>query len=341
MSDICFDINYMNSLQGDLIKAEGSVKDYIYSFSEMSKKLENELSSFNGESIKAARTIYSQISEIRDMISEINGKITDAKAKKQNEIEIPPRPSIPANATQEQASQIMSAYNSKVSQIEAKNAKIRAENQKIDEFVSKCTEAKAKLEELIPHLRQLEEQLKSQIEHTVSQVHSSIGQVRGICNEGSFINSAMSEFNYAFGCTYTAAEALYMYSPHSISGYSFMDKQFVIKNTHSHILGSGAGFFGASGGASSGYTSSSSADYDEDDAEEIEVDEEITVRDRDEDTFLSSIKGYSKIKMPSVNLHKLGGKKFISKMNQLGYEIVTKKDGTFIDSNGMISWEKR
>ncbi len=333
MNDIRFDLNYMHSLRSDFLKAEGEVSSCACGFSKIAQKMESELSSFSGEGMKSVRDIQVKIHQIRDMKAEIDRKAASASSKKQKEQPPPPRPSVPSNATPEQRNAILSKYSESVNQVEKQNAKIRSENQKIDEYVSKCNGAKSKLEDIIGNLHQLEESMKSEIELSVSRVHEFTGKSRSVSVDFSKSSSAMGDFNHAFDQVYSAAEKLYLMEPHQITGISYMDKQFEIKNTHSHFLGSSGGFFVGH-----------SNEYDREQAPKKETpkpkDTELLVKERDVDSFFESIEGNNKIKMPSANLHKLGGKKFTAKMNEEGYTLVIQGDGSFIDGSGMIHWEK-
>lgn len=333
MSDIRFDLNYMNTVLSDCYKTANEVSDSIYGFEKIAQKMESELSSFSGEGIKAIRSIQAKIYEIRDLMGEVDRKISNAEKQRKKEIDPPSKPSVPSNATPEQRNAIVSAYHDKVSWVDSQNAKIRAQNQHIDEYTKKCNEAKNKLENVISNLHQLEASIKSEIELAVSRVHEFMGQANGIKNQGARINSAMGEFSYAFKQAYEAAEKLYMLEPTSISSYSFVDKQFEIRNTHTHILGSG-GF---------------SFNFSNEQAEEKTVKkekatatiDELLIKDKDEASFFENIEGVKRIKMPSANLHRLGGKKFTAKMNERGYTLVTQEDGSTIDLNGMLHWEKK
>lgn len=332
MSDIRFDLNYMNIILGDGYKAENEVSDSIHGMQKLTQKMEGELSSFSGEGTKSVRSIQAYIYEIRDLMSELDRKSSNAEKQRQKELKPPTRPSVPSNATPEQKNAIMSAYNDKVSQVEKQNAEIRKQNERIDAYISKCNEAKSKLEAEISALHQIEATIKSEIELAVTRVHEFMGQAHGINNQGARVNSAMSEFNQAFREAYDSAERLYLMEPSSISAYSFNDKQFVIKNTHSHILGSS--------GVSFNYSSEHSEIKEaKKEKPKIKADE-LLIKDKDECAFFEKLAGENKIKMPSANLHRLGGKKFTEKMNSLGYTLVTQADGSTIDINGMLHWEK-
>ncbi len=333
MSDIRFDLRYMNSVLGEINKAENDVSDSIEGMRKIAVAMESELSSFSAEGIKATRKIQSFIFEIKDLLSELNRKISNAEKTREKEIDPPSKPSIPTNATPEQRNEILSTYYDAVSRIEEQNAKIRANNQRIDTYVSKCNEAKPNLEAQIRELHQIEESLKNEMDQVLPAVHEFMGQASSINNQGTRINSAMKEFNTAFRETYEDAERLYLMEPTVINGYSYNDKQFVIKNTHTHILSSNS--------VGVGFADSSTQSDESEETEEKprSLDEEILIRDKDPEEFFKKITGIGKIKMPSSNLHRLGGKRFTEKMNNLGYILVTQPDGSTIDNNGMLHWE--
>ena len=331
MSDICFDLRYMSTVNSDCNSAECEVGNCISGFAKVSQRMENELASFSTDGIKAVRAIQAHILEVRDLIRDTENKALCAEGKRQKEIQPPQKPSVPSNASPEQKNAIISSYHERVSRVDAENAEIRRQNERIDEYLKRCNAAKQQLEEIISKLYEAEALLKNEIERTVACVHEFMGQAHGITAYNARINSAMREFTYAFGEVYRAAEKLYLAEPSSIHSYSYVDRQFVIKNTHSHILTSGGGSFNFSGDESIAIKTENKNGEPED--------AEILIRERSEEAFFASISGAKKIKMPSANLHKLGGKKFVAKMNGMGYTLITQADGSAIDSNGMLHWE--
>ena len=333
MSDIRFDLSYMNTVLGDCGKIESQVSSGLSGMQKVAQKIEGELSLFNAEGAKALNRIRSDIYEIRDLIAELDRKISNAEARTQKEINPPQKPFIPANATADQRNEVISTYNRVLSRTEEKNSEIRASNERIKEYVRKCNDAKRQLEDEVAALHQIESSIQSEIEHTVSRFHEFIGQTGSINNQAARINSAMREFNLAFKETYEDAERLYTMTPRGIDGFSYNDKQFVIKNTHSHIS--------ASGSVSFNFSSNQTAISERDESEipKTKV-TEFLIRDKDEEAFFDKLEGIGKIKMPSANLHRLGGKKFIGKMNSYGYTLVTQPDGSTIDTNGLLHWEK-
>lgn len=334
MSDIRFDINYMSILINDSCQAENQVSQSVRGFEKIAQGVTRELSSFNAEGAKRLREVQARVYEIRDLKSDIDRKITKAQGQRKKEIQPPQRPSMPSNATPEQRNAIMSQYESVVSRVSSENAQIREYNRRIDKYVERCHSAKNRLEEVIAKLHQLEESLKGEINHTVSFVNGFLGKASSIANTGSTICSKTSEFRVALQYTYESAQRLYLMEPTSVKNLAFMDKQFVIKNTHEHMVVS----------SNTGFSSFSSVDTVRAEPEKKEITVattgELLVKDRDEASFLEKIKGVKMVKMPSGNLHKLGGKRFISKMNSLGYTLVTQADGSAIDINGMLHWEK-
>ena len=116
------------------------------------------------------------------------------------------------------------------------------------------------------------------------------------------------------------------------SSQSMIDRQFVVKNNH---VRTGGGFSFEFSGLNSVETQLKK--------EKVKktTDEELLVKERDEEAFFDTITNVFKFKMPSSNLHRLGGKKFISKMQLLGYELVVFEDGSTIDNSGMLHWERK
>ena len=64
------------------------------------------------------------------------------------------------------------------------------------------------------------------------------------------------------------------------------------------------------------------------------------MREKSADAFWTAIEGASCFKMPSANLHRLGGKALLAELESLGYGLVKQKSGSVIDENGWMHWEK-
>lgn len=334
MNDIHFDINYLSIIQRDTASAEGEVSQSIAEFEKIARKVEGELSSFQAEGMKAVREAQASINEVKDLKGEVDKKISDAEKQRQKEAQPPSRPSVPANATPEQRNAIMSAYNDKVSKIESQNAQIRAKNEKIDAFVSRANEYKSKLDGIISKLYAICDSMKSELEQASSRVHEFMGRANEMSGQGSRVNRAMGEFSYAMREACESAQALYMLEPSKIRSMSYMDKSFEIKNTHTHYVATASVFHTAS-------VETQEERIQPKQKNVTEVAGETLIKAKNEDEFFESAEGVKFIKMPSANLHRLGGKKFVAKMNDMGYTLVTQRDGSTIDLNGMLHWEKK
>ena len=68
--------------------------------------------------------------------------------------------------------------------------------------------------------------------------------------------------------------------------------------------------------------------------------EEVLIKERQQTAFFNKIVGLNKIKMPGANLHKLGGKAFLSKMQDMGWMLQYSSSGSMIADDGMIHWKK-
>ena len=331
MSDICFDLSGFSFATDNASEARESIANCHHSFEKLSNKAQGEVSAFNTEGARTLHSIKDAILEVRDEISTIENKRSQAQGKKREEKPMPQRPSISSNATPEQRNSIESAYQSKVEAVQKENERIRKENERIDEYVKKCEEAISKLGEIIDKLHRLEERTRSAISHAVSTANEFSGKAFSINAYGSRVNSAMGEFIAVFDRAYESAQRLYEMSPSRVEAYAFVDRQFTIKNTH--VARVSAPTF---------------VDFTSEDEEvkvknevKAKVDEELLIRTRNEEEFFNAISGASRIKMPSANLHRLGGKGFIAKMNSYGYELALQPDGSSMDINGMIHWEKK
>ncbi|MBQ8408362.1 MAG: hypothetical protein IJY39_05800 [Clostridia bacterium] len=328
MNDVCFELFNLRLIPDACIESENSVKESLNGLGEVTCKLERELSSFNEVARRAAEALRAYISEVRSLLGAVDQKCSAAQGKKQQELPPPPKPSIPSDATPAQKNAIASAYRENVRATEEKNASIRRENQRIDEYCSRCNGAKQELERLISDLHQLQASLTSETEAVAAEAHEHYARARDTVNQSGRINVAMSEFYYAFDQILQTAQRLCEMNARSVRGYSYIDRLFTVKNTHSHLSSPVAFDFDA-------------APRRETEPEEAETDTELLIKTKDSEAFLEMAQGVTRIRMPSANLHKLGGKAFTAKMNALGFSTVAQADGSLIDLNGMIHWEKQ
>ena len=331
MNDICFDIENMYFTLKDCLAAENRVKDNLYALQTFVQKLKQEIPTFSEYGNRVLRDIQEDIGEVTDLIRQVDQKIADAQSQKQQELPPPAKPSIPADAKPEQKQAIESAYRSEARKVEEQNRQIQQKNQRIEAYIPKCSAAKSELEAILSNLHQLEVAAKDETTQTASSAKEAFRRAQEAANQDSSINSAMRQFNEVFDLLYQSAQALCQMESHSLRSYSYMDKQFVIRNTHSHIS-QGGGFSVPSRSSSSARSGSTHATAE---------DEELCIRDRDSEAFFAKAEGAFRIRMPSANLHKLGGKSFAARMETSGYRLVTQDDGATIDANGMLHWEKQ
>ncbi len=331
MNDICFEMNNLYFAWRACAEAQSTVRESIFGFDDAVRKLENELSLFNNDVKTAVSDIQNHISAVKNMIEKTEQKLAAANGKKRQEIKPPERPSVPQNAPAALKNAIICDYQKRAEHTYEQNANIREQNRVLDEYISKCNGAKKELEAVIGEFYRLEAMIKSEAAAANSAVGDFLGRARDISGRGTKINAAMGEFYRVFDRVYLAAQKIYMMEPSDVKRFLYIDKQFAIKNTHSHISQGGKAHYSGDGARSaSGAEAENTAPYTE----------ETLVKERDAQAFLELAQNALRIKMPSANLHKLGGKAFIAKMNESGFSIAMQADGTAIDSNGMIHWEK-
>lgn len=330
MKDICFEMEEMHLAVKDCLEVEGKVKEDLYAMQEFAKKLKQGIPSFIEYGQRTVRQIHDSIRQVQALIREVEQKSAGAQSQKQQELPPPAKPSVPADATPQQKADIEAGYRSQVRQVEEKNRQIQQQNQRIDAFVSKCSDAKSELETIVSSLHQLEASAKDETERTVSAANEASIKVQEAANQDTRINSAMRQFNDVFDLIYQNAQAIAMMEPHSIRSYSYIDKQFVIRNGRSRISKAVSFHFSSESAAARTNTGHAAA-----------ADGELCIKERDSAAFFAQAEGARRIRMPSANLHKLGGRGFAAEMAQLGYTMVTQDDGATIDANGMIHWEKQ
>ena len=252
--------------------------------------------------------------------------------KKLKELAPPPPPSIPSKATSEEKQAAMASYNAAVKKVSTQNTAIREQNRKIDNYVSSCNTAKSKLKAIIAKMRSVEASFKSETTYYESQADPLCEAAVAAVKQSSTINAAMNSYYSAFDQVYQAAQRIEMLTPSSIKE-RFDIRQIKIRNTHTHSSAPSVfeyGFSSQQGSVSSKSYVIINAPTDE-----------VLIKSKDEASFFESLKNANRIKMPSANLRKLGGQAFIAKMNELGYTVIIQENGTIIDMDGRIHWEKK
>jgi hypothetical protein len=333
MSDVKFELNYMHTVYKNFNEAKSDLDTSVDDFVKVCQKAEGESSSFINEGRKACNDVVDYIHQINDDIRVIQGKRRNAMGQKKDEIPLPNPPSIPKDASPEAKANIIQKYNETVYFIKKQNEKIRENNNKIDEYIKKCDKAIKDLETLISRLNKINDSIKKTMSSTNNQVKDFLNVKNSFINDGKIICSVASEFSKVFYETIDIATRIEMFEEYKFSSQNMIDRQFVIKNNHSR---SSNGFAFDFSGLDFAQTETK-----EESKEKIANDEEILVKDRDEESFFANIQGVNKFKMPSSNLHRLGGKKFISKMQSVGFELIVLDNGSTIDNNGMLHWERK
>jgi chromosome segregation ATPase len=331
--DICFEINNMFILLDNCADSENKVKESTYSLSEILNKLSRELEDLKVYSGKVSGEVERDIAALRAMINEVSLKEERASAKKQALQDEPPKPSIPQNATEAEKRAIESSYQKKSEKVKAENKRIDEENRRAEEYLSRCGAAKRELEVILSKLCQIQSSVKKELSSALSEADGYMKRLRESVNHNAKVNEAMGEFYLVIRRVYESAQRLCMMEPSAISGYSYIDKQFKIKNTHYHNSEGSKVSFGFSKSEESFFETSSECSREDNSSE-------ILIKAREESAFFEMAEGAECFKMPSSNLNKLGGKAFIKKMNDAGYKAVKQADGSTIDNNGMIHWER-
>lgn len=290
------------------------------------------------EITELSRHYTSEINDIKSKISAVNAQLSrvaaqrsSAEAQRQKEIERPPKPAVPNNASPQVQNQIMKDYHSKVSEVDAKNHAIRAKNQQISEYCSGCNDAAKKLELILAELRRLEERALQEKAHTLSQVQDVANRAKEEISRGQQTLSALNAFGSALDKVYQAALDITEMQASVIKHDVYIDKQFVLRNRHFHNNSGHVSFsLGERTEPSSANTCS-----DTDSAEEV------LIKCCNTEEFFESVHNVCRFKIPCANLRKLGGQEFVTQMEMRSFFIKLQPDGTKIDINGMIHWEKK
>lgn len=334
MYDVQFNLNSMQILLKDCLTTENTLKESANGLCELSNGIRSEILSFDSESHREISEIDNKIATVKSMIDNAETKKASAKSMIKQELPTPPPPSIPANATAEEQRAIVNAHQKKVRQVEIANFQIRSDNARIDTFTRECDSTIAKLKEIISRLHEIKFSIEKERLHVLSEAKGYTYKIPDDIRSLKLVQEAMKQFFSSYNSTLEDAVAIATLTPSKIEPYYYADKQFEIKNQHGRVFGSYVASFRNSSETTS--TSSSTSTLDT-----LSADDEILINDREEFSFFDKAKNVSKIKMPSANLHKLGGKAFIAKMKARGFSLQTLSNGNVIDDSGMMHWEKQ
>ncbi|MBE6630222.1 MAG: hypothetical protein E7624_05160 [Ruminococcaceae bacterium] len=333
MNDVCFELNALSMIPSSCIEAENKIQESIRALDEITCKTETEIADFIAHENNIIASIQNSISNVAGLIATADKKSIDAQNQKCQTLPPPAKPLIPSNASQNDKEAISNAYQKQAAQIEEQNARICEKNHRIDNYVSQCAAAKSELEDILSKLYQLEASVRSEMETTTARTREFLSTLHNFSNSNKKVNATMSEFCFVFDHLYETAQELYMMRPSNLREYSYVTRLFQIKNTHHHNATSSA-FFGKSVNDANAVSANSSESFDS-------ACDEVLLKERDEASFFEKAEAITRFRMPSANLHKLGGKTFLAKMSDKGFVTVPQPDGATIDVNGMIHWEKK
>ena len=336
MNNVCFDFRKMRAVYDNCIQAQNKLSESVSGLSDLSNSLEAEISAFNGEGGKTISQIAGKIHSVTLIINEVESKKTSAISKKQEELPQPTKPAIPAKATAEERNAIINAYYENLRQVEVKNANIRKENARLDSYVSKCNTIISNLKDILFRLKQIQMQVKNEISCAISNANEQLVRVKESCKSFNSLEKNMQLFNHAFESTLDDADTLVSLRPASIKSNYYINR-LDIKNRHGRTASASS-----SVSARTLFTDFSEEERAENPDAPITplTNEEVLIKERQQTAFFNKIVGLNKIKMPGANLHKLGGKAFLSKMQDMGWMLQYSSSGSMIADDGMIHWEK-
>lgn len=337
MTDVCFNANNLSIILKDIVSVENNVRANVDNVNNIIGNLKNEISAFGAYGKNAIGIIQAQTAEIKSMIGAIDRKIASAESQRQSEIAMPSRPYISPDTPPYVQDSMMAQYHRDVKQVEVQNAKIRDKNRRINEYITRCNQAKTQINLLIGRMLNVETSAKKEVSSTEHTVNDLWIRANDAAQKGPAINSKMNDFYCAFNNVCEAAMKIEANRPTSVKNI-FLSKEFKIKNTHTHFAASGG--FGHNDQEYNRFSdkramgNNSSTDI-------FDSSEEILIKAKDKASFFESLGNAKKIKMSNLSLHKFGGKAFVSEMNELGYIAIVQENGTILDMEGKIHWEKK
>ena len=178
-------------------------------------------------------------------------------------------------------------------------------------------------------------QVKNEISCAISNANEQLVRVKESCKSFNSLEKNMQLFNHAFESTLDDADTLVSLRPASIKSNYYINR-LDIKNRHGRTASASS-----SVSARALFTDFSEEERCEDsNALNSLGGGEVLIKERQQTAFFNKIVGLNKIKMPGANLHKLGGKAFLSKMQDMGWMLQYSSSGSIIADDGMIHWEK-
>ena len=342
MNDVCFNIDGIWFAYKDSLKLEIKLSESIYNIAGFAKHLDSEISAFYSFGRSTVNEVGMRVAEVRSLINQVESKKTSAESQKRQPLPPPSPPAVSQNATPEEKEAIMADYNRRCHQVEIMNGQIRERNGKIESYVTKCDRTLSKLREILSRITALESVVRNESSRVDSVAKSDLVAVQNAVRSIWGINNAMNGFTVALSQTLECARDLYNLKPSGINSPAYGNMYFRIENRHTASgTGSAVGLFQDSiSGIRTSFESNKEESKGDKDAS-AESEEGDLINEINEDSFIEKIKPLTSFKMLGSNLHKLGGRSFVSKLNALGYGIKSIRDGRITDENGIMYWEKK
>lgn len=299
-----FNIDFMTSLLDDCGEINGDMVSCFESFEIINKRMQEELISFTREGQDSIRQIDDYLNNIISLIRRIEYKIDNYE---------------------------------KLLEYLRKNGDNAKKIHITEQKLQKCHSIKNQIEPLTKEIPPLQRMLKEKIKSVTTIVNDASSKNQSLAQQNRNIKNAIGEYNHVFHGVFEAAKSIYYFEATSLNSASYSNRFLDVKNTHDHSFSKVSSAGSSYSSASYGNSSTSSRIQEVDSL----MEEEILIKERDSNVFFEKASISKRIKMPSASLHKLGGKDFIAKMNEKGYEMIKNEDGSTIDGKGMIHWEKK
>lgn len=329
MNDVCFHIDQLWIAQSYGLRAENAINDSTYGLRDLQPKLENEITDLQRYAKQGITEVQKKIQELKAQIRGLQEKRDAALCQKEDPVQPPAQPVITDDTSPNEREERMREYHDRVSATDEKNAQIQSKNQKIDTFAEKCDAAIREIETAVSTLQQLELAIRNAQAGTHGAASEKMVDLSSAIHQGPGLRDAADLFNRAFARTFQCAQAISTLEPKQMGRSYSVDQQFRIQNTRTRAIHSSVpGAFVRESRRETKKTPNASPGPEQ------------LLRERDAAAFFARAAEENRIRMPSANLHKLGGKTFLGQMQQLGFHILYQSDGAMIDEHGMIHWER-
>ncbi len=352
MNDVYFSLNDLYFANKECAQTAADMKEAIGALAQITERLSVELAELLQTYATKISRIEEKIAAVQEERHRVAAKREHAAAQTKEELKSPSKPDLPENIPPQMRNQVMQAYQKKAGEIDAKNQAIRTQNRKVAECCQQCDRAEEKLDHALSGLHHLMEQAQKEKARLAARIQDSINRAREEMARADRIECKMNAFEYALEQVYQKAGMIAEMQASGVGYDDYITKRFRMANRHLHVRSGRVSFashasggYGASGTASEGVgTDPTTEPEDAEEGEEsgkIEESEEILMTCCEADAFFASLGSVGRVRIPSDNLPKLGGRRFVAQMEAQGFFVRRQPDGSKIDINGMIHWEKQ